>query len=642
MNKEKKLIEKKVRGWINLLAEQDAPAGVTPNVPAKASDVNQGPGPGAGQQAAQQPAQPTPNVPAKAGAAVGKERGTKLQYLSTIDMFTSKNPPNSAEWRNEVKQKPQFIPLTDARIVNHLKSFFPTLKAKAARAARYSDYQFRIIMEGELKAEAEIKIATTGKDKIEASLESIVISNNAKLSPKGNAAALTALKENKIPMRISLEDIRKWSKTPEGEEPKPEEGEETETSSFKDGEKVKQSELDKMIDMFGEGQLIEKVFDKSDEELKQEAWAKIKPAFSKWFAKEIIADNEKSRVEARLKSKQGREQIKQLFAKDAEHMPDIDREALKAWLGHHGEEEPVSPGQALKNLVTSTEQFKGVGRTPTEKQIDMAPEPRPAKEGADPKKHRYYHTLIAMVRTSWEVGQRVAERFAKAALTEKNPKDEFELYKLALDKTYLSSKVQRESLDLHSYLKSLLLEKKATDVKKTRYGQGGEELESGKGGNIVATLNDALYDKWFANKGIAAPTDNRVFKGNVFEWFSADSATFRPEERNMDVIEKTQVEITMKGDIVMEVELWFDARMGENGETLNTWTFRMLDNGAQEKSIGGPKWFKTPGTPGVETSIKSKPGVKEAPEQKAQTQAQAQGQLAAKQPAQKSGGLTKL
>lgn len=636
MNKEKKLIEKKVRGWIDLLTEQEPPTGTAPNVPAKAADVNPGVAPG-GQPPTAQPAGAQQPKQIALGRAT-KDKGTKLQYLSTIDMFTSRNPPNSAEWRNEIKQKPQFIPLTDARIVNHLKSFFPTLKAKSARAARYSDYQFRIILEGELKAEAEIKIATTGKDKVEASLESITIPNNAKLSPKGNAAALTSLKESRIPLRVSLEDIRSWSETPEGEEPTKES--EKEAGSYKSGEKISQDDMDQMLSQFAEDRLIEAQLSRPDPEIKQEAWSKIQPAFAKWFAKEIIADNPKSWVDHYMKTPKGRQSIKEMFAKDAESMPDVDKEALNIWLGKktsEAEKKPkvteINDKEAMKNLL-SLPQMKQLTYTPSERQIEASPEPRPAKETTDPTRHKYYSTLVAMVKNTWEVNQKVAERFAKSALKEKNPKNEIELYKLALDKSYLAPKAQRESLDLHSYLKSLLLEKKATDVKKTRYGEGGAELETGKGGNIVATLNDGLYNKWFAGKGIAAPTDNRVFKGNVFEWFSADSATFRAEERKMDVVDKKEAEIVMKGDIVMEAELWFDARMGENGESLNTWTFRMLDNGAQEKTVGGPKWFKTPGTPGVETSTKEKPGTREAPEQKAQP--------TAKQPTQKAGGITQI
>jgi hypothetical protein len=442
---------------------------------------------------------------------------TKIQYLSTINMFTSNPPPGSEDWPEEAKKKPQFAPLTDARIVGHLSKFFPNLKTKSARAAKYSDYQFRVNLFGTLTASTEIKMSTSGKNKVEASLVSMSINNNAGLSPTGNKEALGEFKNEPLPLDVNLKDFRKWSETPEGDEPE-----------------------------------IKKEEPKAGEPEPQEKEVKKK------------SPKEKSELEPKTKETEA------------------------------GEPEPKTK------------------ETPSE-----AGEPVRAKRADkwDAKEHPMYDDLVSsLVRMGLENGP--AARAAKKLLNKYDPKTDKEIAWLA------TNKKAYESTDLHVYLKNLLLEKR--DLKKAvKREQPGAELEAGQGGDIVSELNDNLYENWFGKtgKGIAASVRHRVFKGNLFEWFAAENAVFRPKERKVDITSKgepgeevaSEADVILKGEMIIDAELWFDARMGEDDKGLNTWTFHMLDGEAKSKKIGGPKWFKTPGIPRTDVPPKAAATPQQAP-----------------------------
>jgi hypothetical protein len=430
MKKRDKKLENKIGKLIKLLAEQDPPvagAAVQPTQPQPQHQQQ----PQQQQAQAQQPQQPKQIALGKAQV----DTGTKMQYLSTINMYTSPTPPDSAEWKNEVKQKRQFAPLTDARIVNSIKKYFPALRVSSAKAAKYSDFQFRIILGGSMKADAEIKVTTEDK-KAFATLENINIDNSHRgVGGKGNSSIINAMKEkNRIPINAKLEDIRNWAKAePKLKEPDPEE-------------------------------------EPEEEEGEKETWS-------------------------------------------------------------------------------------------------------------EPEEHPYYDDLLEVARGK-TVGfktQRAAKKFVNWFIKKESPPTKglsIEAITSLLMKNledWRNRGEASESINISSYIRSLMLEKKKIP---------GAELESGRGGDLLRSINHNL-EIWFKHGGIAASTDNRIFRGNIYEWFAVRDANFTLGERKVEAVNRQEVEVTMTGQLKMEVEVWVDARIGEQNGNLSSWSFRVLDAGKE-------------------------------------------------------------
>lgn len=123
-----------------------------------------------------------------------------------------------------------------------------------------------------------------------------------------------------------------------------------------------------------------------------------------------------------------------------------------------------------------------------------------------------------------------------------------------------------ESVDLSRYLKRILLEAKP------------EILKSEEGGGILSVLSNNMFTGWFRKKvGISAPTSKRLFEGNVYEWFATSKATFTPKKKTGKTDKKGGVTLSMSGELLMQAEIWIDARCGEKGAGLNRWNFYVWD-----------------------------------------------------------------
>ena len=444
MKKNERLLENKVRALIKMLREAEENSGA-----AGAEEFEPQPEPMIGVPKAK-PQQQAQTQAQSQGQPLPK--ATNLKYLSTIDMFTTNYPPNSAEWTQEIGKKPQFRPLQDGRVVNFLKKQFPTLKVRRAAAARYSDIQFRVILYGDLKAPTVLKVQTTGPKKVIVSLDSIKIDNRF-TSPAGDVAIIEAIKAKKIALPgIDLKQLTDWTGiTPEGE-PEPE----------KEKAKVAATEEPK--------------------------------------------EQEAGTEEAAPEKSQGQDQLSDIL---------VNR------MGYSKTAADAAAREALKGLSPESDE-------------------------------------------DWQKVITRAIQLAAKAPAEKKPKP---------------VKPENASLDLHKYLKNLLIEKKSG------------ELEHGLGGEILAAINDEVMDEWFGDDGLAATTSKRLFKGKGFEWFAAESATFVPERRIVDKVEEgKQIQITLNGYFVIESEIWIDARIEGQG-LLDSWSFRILGQGAQVLN----KILRTPG-----------------------------------------------
>ena len=451
---------------------------------------------------------PLPERPALPAPTVGQAAPTKqlptqeVKYYSTKDLFTTQYPSNSSEWVNEMKKKPWMIPLQDGRIVQKLEKLFPTFSGSRASAARYNDYQYRITLEGDLKANAVIKVTASGteSDKVTAYLESIEIPNNAKLPEKGSRPeSLDRIRrKGAIDVQTNIDDMMAWA------------------TGTKPTERMKN--LEKMMDQIYDaaGGAIQKAVSRDSEEVKN--------------------------VVKNVSTKIGSGQIRK------NDRTTIQRELFKE----------------LKNAAAERE-AQG---------IEEPAEEKPKEKAAE--EHPYYNDFIDIA-TGKSIGfkKRDAEKFVNWMIQNKKPAktglSDAEKIKAALAALADYKKANKtESINLHSFLRKLLLEKKTPQEK---HG----ELEHEKGGKIINELNDQIFNQWFAKKGkgISASTRDRIFEGNMYQWFACDNATFVPKKREGET-KGENIELILTGQLVMEAEIWIDARCAETGG-LGHWNFYVWD-----------------------------------------------------------------
>jgi hypothetical protein len=404
------------------------------------------------------------------------DAGTNIKFLSTLTMFTTKNPPDSNTWIHE--NNPQYIPLKDGRIVKTISKLFPELRVKSANAARYGDNQFRILLHGQLRAPTKIKIKGFTRERAEEGLQReqreqrlrgstetyldyIRVENKAGLPLQGKEELLTTLKENKkIKLKgIDLTDLMVWTQIMPPEEAQ---------------------------------------------------------------VKKVIKPEEEEPEEKKVSGKQ-------------EKKPE--------------EERPIE----------------------------------------NPEDNPNYEAIVKQIMDDYDKKSKEARRMAKEAMIDWSKKNNGknitarDIEAIVRDAKLESISYGKSSDEFGRYFRMLL------------EAQNSTELESGKGGEILSHLNDRIFETWFSGKGgIAAPTTNRVFIGNVFEWFAAESAIFKPEKRTVDKVrEKSSIDITLDGALIMEVEVWIDARlMGTN--ITDEWTFQMLSNGGGK--VIAKQSYKTPGS----------------------------------------------
>jgi hypothetical protein len=434
---------------------------------------------------------PGPTPPAEVGRM---ETGAKTQYYSTKDLFTTDYPPNSSEWVKELKAKPWMIPLQDGRIATSLSKLFPSFSATGPHgAARYSDFQFRVTLRGDLKADTTIKVTASEKEEgmAKVELQKIDIPVKARgLTSTGTNSIEKSVGQLKnkgvIDLKAPTEDLLAWAT---GKAP------EEKIAAVKDDTE----------------ELMSKVYDSAPKAVKDKI-EKGDPKINKVIDK-VSRDIFSGKIPA-----------------DETH---VYRTLFKELQLAAGIDEPEKP--SAEEVKKDTTKGKEVG---AEKPAEEKPKEEPAEE-----------------------------------------------------------KPKEESVNLADYLKSLLLE--AKKIPKTK--RGGE-MKPEAGGQLVAYLNDVIFKQWFKSKGlgIAAPTSNRVFEGNMFEWFAASNATFRPTKRDTKTVGGV-VELTLTGELVMEAEIWIDARVGEEAGQTSKWTFRVWDKAEPVLD----KWYKIPAT--VKSLIKREP-----------------------------------
>lgn len=221
---------------------------------------------------------------------------------------------------------------------------------------------------------------------------------------------------------------------------------------------------------------------------------------------------------------------------------------------------------------------ESTGRTATEFEKTKAKEEQPEApeehEGGTAKSSPHKEDMEGTARNKDYVGMKTkeAERYVKWLLKNKGmPKDEQGAFNKVVNKSnikeFKAAQAASESytIDLQSYLKDLLLEKKAKP--------SGSALEKELGGELINRMNDTLFKNWFKQNGLAAPASNRIFEGCLFEFFAASEATFKPSEREVVKVKEDSVKLKFTGTLTAEAELWFDARIGEN-TNVHSWTFR--------------------------------------------------------------------
>jgi hypothetical protein len=508
---------------------------------------------------------PGPTPPAEVGRM---ETGAKTQYYSTKDLFTTDYPPNSSEWVKELKAKPWMIPLQDGRIATSLSKLFPSFSATGPHgAARYSDFQFRVTLRGDLKADTTIKVTASEKEEgmAKVELQKIDIPVKARgLTSTGTNSIEKSVGQLKnkgvIDLKAPTEDLLAWAT---GKAP------EEKIAAVKDDTE----------------ELMSKVYDSAPKAVKDKI-EKGDPKINKVIDK-VSRDIFSGKIPA-----------------DETH---VYRTLFKELQLAAGIDEPEKP--SAEEVKKDTTKGKEVG---AEKPAEEKPKEEPA--GEKPKEEyvtksggiklfKKIDDAVAfddLVIAAEKMGYKAPAKYTAKALndyfkrTGKAPKSEEEAFKIIVGG---KGEEKEESVNLADYLKSLLLE--AKKIPKTK--RGGE-MKPEAGGQLVAYLNDVIFKQWFKSKGlgIAAPTSNRVFEGNMFEWFAASNATFRPTKRDTKTVGGV-VELTLTGELVMEAEIWIDARVGEEAGQTSKWTFRVWDKAEPVLD----KWYKIPAT--VKSLIKREP-----------------------------------
>lgn len=484
--------------------------------------------PGTQLQTTQQPLPP---------AEVGRvEKGAEIQYLSTKDMFTSAPPPNSSDWPAEMREKTWMIPLQDGRVAQKLMKLFPTFKQdnRGHGAARYSDNQFRVILRGDLTAEIEMKATAStrspGTTKVE--LVSVEIPNKASnLVPSGtNPQSVENMKsKGSIQLAMPTEELVKWA---------------TGKSTKEKLGNVRKYAEEMMDQVYASASsTIQDAINRSDSRV------------------EDAVDRLATDINTRKKSANKIDDYKYLF---------------KVLLDLSGEEEDMPDKEEVRDAVDKVD--VDTPEAPEEGELEKEPEAPKEKKSIKVTDHPSYQNFYDTA-TGESLGMKKKEAAEYLDWLIKNKKPPLKKmsaqdaakFVLSNLQAYKDRDEKQESVDLSSYLKRLLLEAE----KKTRHGE--KELGTKEGGQLIATLNDRIFREWFEKDGagIAAPTNSRLFEGNMFEWFAASSATFRPKERDVKGV-GDEAEITFRGDLIMQSEIWIDSRVEPKGGS-SKWSFRAWD-----------------------------------------------------------------
>lgn len=482
----KKILEKKINKLLNVLTEApafwgptpkragDPVADLQPNVPAvrgttlhSNNTINQT-GQVPPQQNVQQPLQTEvpPTVQPEDDFFSKSKFKSKLQFLNTPTLFSSQPPADSASWKDEKKE--YYSPIVDGRLgqalLKHMKFFKPT---GSHGAARYGEYQFRIILRGSIKIDSVIEVIAKKDDRCIVKLKEVSMETphgfekHTRSGGTGDASGWsTKLKDIRI--QADNYDIFEWAKKKLKAGENPINKGEVDTDNLPDPDQPKKELLTKVEQQTKKGM------------------------FSKLEMLKRLSPEERSMAKA---------VINEIFRWQSEFGPD----RLKVDLDDEA---------TLKDIVSKSKQAVKDGKS--------------TEEAGEIVMNNYYRT---------------------------------------------------EGIDLSKYLKALLL----TEAKTPR-NQRGIGLERELGGRIIAKLNDKIFDAWFGiNEGIAANTFETYFEGNIFEFFAADKATFRPTSRNVTDVKEDQVTIEFNGEILVDGEIWIDARVGEKNNRLDTWTFRDHD-----------------------------------------------------------------
>ena len=451
------------------------------------------------------------------------------QYLDTKRLFYAKPPADSADWPGEINKYPQYKPLMD-RISPYLSTVFgKSFVAKRSGAARYSPNQFRISLMGVITAPTILKY-----EKNEVKILEIIIptlhSKQSKLKDPQKA--------NAEPLKIKAVSSTEKDKGMVGN-----------YDVENNGEEISKSELDAMIAQFSEGMIFEVKLSRPEKEVKKEAWSKLEDFFKEWFLQEIIAKNPKSYVDHHMSTPEGRNEIKQEFAKDAKNISGIDKDALNTWLG---KEATVIAKKKIKFAEQMVQAIVG--------QYDALQRQKKLhdKEGA-----------------KWKTGEKEnnAEEYVNQLIKEYpdfKPKTEKEAVLFVLSGKPPSSKEKQEER-LKIFLRRILVEtKKEHPVQK---GTMGKEVS-----DLTLSLNNVV-DGWIDNNSLISAKGGDIKNCDIIFMTASD---LRFEVHKLMTAEGSEPQkewdgkkpIQIVGNMIIKANILIDARLQPDNKT---WEFRTFD-----------------------------------------------------------------
>lgn len=604
------LFEKQMKGFLGQLNEQDPEplppvptGGGAPAAPQQAdrfanakrvsgTTTTTSPGP---------PQLPAAEEP-KSSDIRDPQRSTDIKYMSTPDMYTSVPPSDSADWPGE--KKDYYWPLKSGKVgATLLKELSRTgfVGRGMGTAARYNEYQFRIIIRGDFYFDATIEATVSPDDEVDVNIAKISTQTpNSKSNVvfEGGDDKLGNLNMENIKIKMKTDGLRDWAGGKEvGQEEKvskKEASDETEepiqlklpppaagTSSdaaddiaddfFGDiGEEI--SSRDKY--------LFEVEIERTAAEKKADYDRYLKPAFKRYVRNYLLTQSSPEAVKAALSDKKKKKEILDEFAKvyvEWAGITDENDERKRALEELVGKKIPIKMGPPPKKSKVEIEPVEDGDVGPT---ISSEKEAKKFfKSSIDGKEKeklaiKVYNNIAAGLPEDHPFITKTKNLSKIVKAVEDNDTEEE-----ALAKAFELLRKKEETVDLHSYLRNLLLEKtreeKGAFPKPPRSGKG---LERERGGELISRMNDKLLKQWFGRRKIAASTAARFFEGNLYEFLAVSAATFRPRKRTIKSQENDgSVVIEFDGEIVTEAEVWIDARIGEKG-SLSTWTFRVHDD----------------------------------------------------------------
>lgn len=533
---------------------------------------------------------------------------TDIRFISTPDLFTTVPPSDAADWPTENKRKTRYYwPLRNGNVGAALvKALQPTgfMSRGRSTAARYSEYQFRIIMRGDFYFDSTVEAHIKPDNTVDVNIAKISTSTPNSKTPivfEGGDDRLGGKEIKNIKIKMKTSDLLDWAgakKQTDAEEDE-DEGEPTPErlklpspsklmlpapASGVDADDAESISSD-FFDNLGEASLLdinkyllEVEIERTAQEKKIDYERYLKPAFTRYVRNYLLTQGSSEAVKKALKDNKKKKEIMKEFAQvymDWAGITDADDGRRKALEDFIGEKIPIKTGPPPKKSSIKIEPKEDDNSATIKSESEVRKFIRNSIDDEDKEK------LALKVYKNIAAGLPEDHPFiTKTTNINKiiQSVEDVDTEEEAVRKAFHMLRKKDESVNLSTYLRSLILEQEESKKKAfPKPPRRGATLEKQYGGELISRLNDKIFSQWFGRGKIAASNKQRFLEGALYEFLVVSEATFRPRKRTVQSVDDDgSIVVEFEGELVTEAEIWIDARLGEKG-TLSTWTFRVHD-----------------------------------------------------------------